>query len=195
MDNMMTPADVAAVTGRNGDFGFGGEGLWLFAILALMGGGFGGWGNRSGNAVTEADLCNANSFTDLKGAVRGVSDQIDNMNVGLTKGICDLGYTTLGQFNALERQIADCCCQNQLATQSVKFDMANYAAGTNAAVTAMGQKILDKLAADKEAALQARVNQLELQQAMCGVIRYPTSTAYTAANPFFGCGNSCCPNI
>lgn len=192
----MSAADIAAVTGRGDGFGFGNEGLWLFAILALMGGGFGNWGGRNGNAVTEADLCNANSFTDLKGAVRGISDQIDGMNVGLTKGICDLGYTTLTQFNALERQLADCCCQNQLATQSVKFDMANYAAGTNAAISAMGQKILDKMAADKEAALQARVNQLELQQAMCGVIRYPTTTAYTAANPFFGCGNGCgCTNI
>lgn len=191
----MSAADIAAVTGRNDGFGFGNEGLWLFAILALMGGGFGNWGGRNGNAVTEADLCNANSFTDLKGAVRGISDQIDGMNVGLTKGICDLGYTTLGQFNNLERQLADCCCTTQRSVDSVKFDMANYAAGTNAAISAMGQKILDKMAADREASLQARVNQLELQQAMCGVIRYPTTTAYTAGNPFFGCGNGCCTNI
>lgn len=105
--------------------------------------------------MTEADLCNANSFTDLKGAVRGISDQIDSMNVGLTKGICDLGYTTLGQFNNLERQLADCCCTTQRSVDSVKFDMANYAAGTNAAISAMGQKILDKMAADREASLQA----------------------------------------
>lgn len=117
------------------------------------------------------------------------------MNVGFTKGLCDFGYTTLTQFNALEKQLFDCCCQNQLATQSVKFDMANYAAGTNAAVAAMGQKILDKMAADREASLQARVNQLELQQAMCGVIKYPMSSAYAAGSPFFGCSPSCCTNI
>lgn len=37
-------ADIAAVT-RNDEGCFGGNGLWLFAILALMNGGF-GWGNR-----------------------------------------------------------------------------------------------------------------------------------------------------
>lgn len=192
MDNL-TAADVAAVTRNDGYDGWGGAGsfIWIFAILALMGGGFWG-GNRNG--VTEADLCNANSFNDLKGAVRGVSEQIDGMNVGLTKGICELGYTTLGQFNSLERQLADCCCATQRAVDSVKFDLANYAAGTNAAVASMGQKILDKMAADREAALQARVNQLELQQAMCGVIRYPTATTYAAGTPFFGsCG--CGSNI
>lgn len=44
----MSAADIAAVTGRNDGFGFGNEGLWLFAILALMGGGFGNWGGRNG---------------------------------------------------------------------------------------------------------------------------------------------------
>ena len=77
----------------------------------------------------------------------------------------------------------------------ITFEMANYAAGTNAAVAAMGQKILDKMAADREASLQARVNQLELQQAMCGVIKYPMSSAYAAGSPFFGCSPSCCTNI
>ena len=45
MDGNLSAADMAAVTGREGNWG---EGLWLFAILALMGGGFGNWGNRGG---------------------------------------------------------------------------------------------------------------------------------------------------
>ena len=97
--NEMSAADIAAVTRNNGygndGFGFGNEGLWLFAILALMGGGFGNWGgNRGGNPVTEADLCNANSFSELKGSVGRLSDQVDGVNINLTKAICDLGYTT-----------------------------------------------------------------------------------------------------
>ena len=39
----------------------------------------------------------------------------------------------------------------------------------------------------------ARIQQLELQAALCGVVRYPNATTYTAgANPFFGgCGCGC----
>lgn len=43
--NGLTASDVALLTGNNNDsFGNGGWGgmIWLFAILALMGGGFGG---------------------------------------------------------------------------------------------------------------------------------------------------------
>ena len=38
----LSASDVAMLAGNND--GFGNNGLWLFAILALMGGGFGGWG-------------------------------------------------------------------------------------------------------------------------------------------------------
>lgn len=49
--------------------------------------------------------------------------------------------------------------------------MANYSAATNANITAGVQKVLDKLCADQTAALQARVQSLELQQALCGIPR------------------------
>lgn len=192
----MTPSDIAAVNrGGYGDgFGFGnGSGMWFLALLALTGGfGFGG----RGNAVTEADLCNANSFNDLKASVRDISGQISGMNVGLTKGLCDFGYTTLAQFNNLERQLADCFCTTQRAIDSARFDLANYSAATNTAVNAAMQKVLDQLNADKAAAQAARIQQLELNQALCGVIRYPTAMTFsTNCNPFFGYNGCGCNNI
>lgn len=45
-------------------------------------------------------------------------------------------------------------------------------------------------------ALQGQVNQLQLQSALCGVVRYPNSTTFTAGyNPYFntnacGCGTT-----
>lgn len=37
--------------------------------------------------------------------------------------------------------------------------------------------------------VQAQVNQLQLQAAMCGVVRYPNATTYcSGSNPFGGCG-------
>lgn len=74
--------------------------------------------------------------------------------------------------------------------------MANYAAATNATINAGIQKVLDKMCADQAAALQARVQSLELQQALCGIPR--TSPygygiyAYPACAGVAGCG---CTNI
>lgn len=133
-------SDMRAAMGGNygydncGMFGGGNSGLlWLFAIAFLFGGGFGmgGFGNRygGGSPVTEADLCSANSFNDLKSGVRDVSGQISGMNVGLTKGLCDMGYTTQVQFNNLERQLADCCCTTQRAVDGVNYNVAQQASG------------------------------------------------------------------
>lgn len=204
--NEMSAADIAAVTRNNGydndGFGFGNEGLWLFAILALMGGGFGNWGgNRNGNPVTEADLCNANSFSELKGSVGRLSDQVDSVNINLTKAVCDLGYTTLGNFNALERQLADCCCTTQRLIEQVRFDGERNTAAINANTTAQVQKVLDAICGNRMADMQNQINQLQLREALCGVVRYPNQTTYGAGfNPFFGgwgcgCGNGCNNNI
>lgn len=193
MENL-SAADIAAVNRSNcGDgFGFGGEGLWLFAILALMGGGFGGW-NRGKDCATTEDVASGFSFSALQNKTNEILSAINGANTNLNNAICQLGYTNLQNFNALERQLADCCCTTQRAVDSVKFDMANYAASTNTAISNGIQKVLDKMSADREAALQGRIQQLELQQAMCGVIRYPTATTYAAGNPFLNCG--CGTNI
>lgn len=188
MDGTLSASDVALLNRDSmgwGDNSF----MWIFALLLLGSGNFGFGGN--GRAVTEADLCNANSFTELKNSVMNVSDQIGNMNIGLTKGLCDMGYTTLAQFNQLERQLADCCCTTQRAIDGVKFDMANYAAASNAHVTEQTQKILDAISGNRMADMQNQINQLQLQAALCGVVRYPTTTTYaTACNPFFN-GYNC----
>lgn len=44
-------------------------------------------------------------------------------------------------------------------------------AAINANTTAQTQKILDAIQQNKVEALQGRVNQLELDRAMCGVVR------------------------
>lgn len=42
------------------------------------------------------------------------------------------------------------------------------------------------------AAQQNQINQLNLQAQMCGVVRYPNATTYSAGgNPFFGAGCGC----
>lgn len=194
MDSNFSLSDIAAVLGGGGDGKGWGNGfilIILFAIIFMFGGGFGFGGHSNGNPVTETDLCSANSFNELKGSVGRLSDQVDGVNINLMKGICDMGYATQGNFRDLMALISECCCKTQQNIDNARFDMANYHAATTENITTGIQKVLDKMCADREAAMAARIQQLELAQAMCGVVRYPTSTAYaTNCNPFFGgCSN------
>ena len=186
----LSASDVALLN-RDG-MGWGDNSfMWIFALLLLGSGNFGFGGN--GRAVTESDLCNANSFSELKGSVRDVSDQISGMNVGLTKGLCDMGYTTLSQFNQIEQQLSECCCQNLRAIDGVKFDMANYSAATNQAISAGIQSVKDMFRDYQEQNMRDENMKNYIQSQFCGVVRYPTQTTYaTNCNPFFGgynCGN------
>ena len=193
MDNFSL-ADIAAVTGNEGFGGMGGGWLAWILVFALCGGGF-GFGNRNfnGNPVTEADLCTSQNFNNLQNAVGRISDNQAAIARQTDNAICQIGYQNLQNTSALAAQLADCCCTTQRAIDGVKFDMANYASATNAAITAGTQKILDKLCADQTAALQARVQSLELQQALCGIPRtnpYGYGIyAYPAFNNVTACGN------
>lgn len=49
----------------------------------------------------------------------------------------------------------------------------------------------DTITGNRMADMQNQINQLQLSQAMCGVVRYPNTFAYNAGpSPF--CGNGCC---
>lgn len=190
MSTGLTASDVALLNDRR-DGGWGdGSFMWIFALLILAGGG-GLFGNNRGQAVTEADLCSANSFSELKGSVGRLSDQVGGAYTGLQNGICNLGYEMASQFNSLERQLADCCCTTQRAIDGVNFNLANSTAAINANTSAGIQKILDKMCETEAARQTQRIQQLELQQALCGVVRYPNAMTYNAGySPF--CGNTGC---
>lgn len=201
MENGIQPVMNVGGYGCNDGFGFGGgSGIWLFAILALMWGGNGLFG-RNGSmerCATVEDINNSANFTRLENQVQGIGAGITQGFTNVYNGICDLGYKTQADFASLGSKIDGYCCETNRNVDSVKFDMANYFASVNANTTAGIQKILDKLCADKTEALQARVNQLELQQAMCGVVRFPQNFTYAVNTPFNaglnGCGG-CCANI
>ena len=188
MDNL-TPADIKAVTdGEDGMFGGGPILLVLVLFFILMMGG-GNWGGR-GNAVTEADLCNANSFSELKAGVARNGDAISGMYTGLQNGLSNLGYETLRNFNTLQAQLADCCCTIQRGIDSVNYNGAINTSNIIQAQERGTQKILDAICGNRMADMQNQINQLQLQAALCGVVRYPNAITYNAGtSPFFG---GCC---
>lgn len=192
----MSPADYAAV-GGNAFGGEGGGGFWIFALLILfgmLGGGGGIFGNRDARAATVEDLNNSANFTRLEGQVMNNGNRIENKADAVYGGICNLGYEISQHFAATNAQMADCCCTTQRAIDGVNYNAAMNTAAINANTTAQTQKILDAIAQNKIDALQARINQLEMQNALCGVVRYPTQTVYNSgANPFCG-GQTCNAN-
>jgi len=181
---------------HDSDWGSG-CGLWVVLLIVLMMGGYGWNRNASGQPVTESALCNANNFQELMDMVGRTRDEQNSIARQTDNGIANLGYETLSNFNAtqsaiasqgssLQQQLADCCCTTQRAIDSVNYNMAANAASINETTTAQAQKVLDALCQSKAEQMQARINQLELQAALQGVMRYPAGTTYTAGyNPFF----------
>lgn len=200
MEGTMSAADIAAVTRPNmygygyGDGGFGGSSwMWLIALL-FLGGGFGGYGRGyDGRCATVEDLNNSSNFARLENQVGMNGQAIAQGFTNIGNGICQAEYQNLQNYNALSKELANCCCENKQISLENRYLAAQNTAGINANVTAQTQKILDALAQNKIESLQAQVSKLQLDQALCGVVRYPTTNVYASQyNPFFsgyaGCG-------
>lgn len=218
MDGNLTASDVALLSGNNGGFGDANAFMWIFALLILAGGGFGGFGgNNFANAIGYENLATSNEVQrgfdnqnlqaqtrDILSAVTAGTAQTvatvnqakyDNINVAKDiEGmiLSQIGEVKVGQTQALAKQ-SECCCETLRAIDGVNYNQALNTASINANTTAQTQKILDAMAASKMSDMQNRINQLELAQAMTGVVKYPLATTYTSGgNPFCGCG---CGNI
>ena len=185
------PTYNLADRGAYGD-GFGGMGIWFFALIVLLCGGNGFFGNRGcadGRCATVEDLNNSANFTRLESQVRSNAQDLERGFTNIGNGICDLGYKLATDFGTLSKELSSCCCEVKQIALENRYLAAQNTAEINANVTAQAQRILDKMAEDKAAAQAQRIAQLELNQALCGVVRYPNSMTYNAGgSPFCGCG-------
>ena len=213
----MTPADMGAVLGNhwgNGfpymanGFGFGNNDMMgiLFLVL-LMGGGFGGFGGFGGRGFfgTEAlqnqmqqGFDNQNTMANQREILAAVNQSFhDNLNViqdkygEITRDI----YGVSGQVAQVLANQNACCCDTKMLIQETsaqnRYDALKNTNDINAVTIGQTQKILDAISTNKIEALQGRINQLELNNAVAGVVRYPTATTYTSGvSPFCNC-NSC----
>lgn len=199
---METTGIVPTMPVNGGDgFGFGNGGLWLFAILALMWGGFGnGYGNNLGyRPATAEDVSNGFNFSELQSENRDILSAIsgdtastiaavERVGAGLTNDIHDVALSVLDTKSHQQ----ECCCNILRAVDGVNYNGALNTAAINANTTAQTQKILDALAADKIERQAQRIAQLEQQIALAGVVRYPSAMTYGAGpSPFCaGCGGN-----
>lgn len=235
-------ADIAAVTGSNGGWG-NGDGWWILIILfALFGWGRGGYGPNAasgcgcdGACATVGDLQrgfdNQGVTNKLNGIEQGLSQlgyaDLNQFN-NITNGICTLGYQTqsavtgaqtaiTGAITNLSSQLADCCCENRLATANLNAALAADTCAVTTAISQAARDITDNQNAnyralhdeivanrmeDKNAQiqqLQSQVQALNLAQSqanqnsyLIGQLRPTPVPAYTVANPYSGFSYGCC---
>lgn len=198
MDNTITP--VLPVGGA--DSGFGGFGgiFMIFAIVALLmfggnGFGFGMGGNGNTNAIQADvqrgfDAQNLQAQTrDILGAVtNGTAQTIAASTANATNAINaikDGNAALIREFGNVETALTamngtqqECCCNILRAVDGVNYNGALNTAAINANVTAQVQSIKDMLYQQREQAQAAKIQALELQQAMTGVLKFPMGWSY-----------------
>lgn len=150
MDNGLSPADISALTGNGINGGFN-EMIWLFAIIALMGGGFGGYGfgNGNGNANSNAIQADVNRGFDnqnLQAQTRDILSAVTNGTAqtisastanaqNAINAIKDGNAGVIREFGVVESALTalggkqqECCCNTLRA-----IDAANYNGAINTA--------------------------------------------------------------
>lgn len=218
-------ADIAAATGNNNDgFGGGFGGWWiilLFLVFGWGGRGFGGWGGGYGsdggiqqNYVLTSDMATIERKLDdvNNGLCNGFYTEAQLVN-GLGTSIITTGNAIqtaqMQNTNAIQTQLAQCCCDNRAAIADVKYTMAtdtcaiknNIATATrdiidndnanyraiDARLTAMEMAAKD----DKIAEMAQKINALQLaasQQAqnayLVDQLRPCPTPAYVVPNPY-----------
>ena len=169
-ESMVMP--VSPMGGGYGGNGFGGDwGSWIIIFL-LFGMFNGGWGNGGGygnnqlsydfpwllngqngiNANTNAGFQNAaitsqigDIGTQISAGFSGVTAQLSNNQIADLERSFAAQTAQMQGMNALQSQMANCCCENRLATANLGSDIAREACATRTSDTQNTQAVLNSL--------------------------------------------------
>lgn len=190
-------------------FGGGNAFVWIFGLLILLGlfngNGF-GVGGGNGNAI-QADVNRGFDNQNLQAQTRDILGAVTSGTAQSVAAANNVYHDVVGyvgdKYSELQRDVAglavgqanllakenECCCATLRAIDGVNYNAAMNTAAINANTTAQTQKILDAITGNRMADMQSKINALELQQAVAGVVRYPMASTYSSGcNPFCGCG-------
>ena len=203
-----------APSGGFGGFGGGDSWAWIIILLLCCGGGFGnGFGNGGdfpwilngqqgvNNNVSSGfrDAALSDGITSVRDGLSGITNQLCNGFNGIEIGanarqMADMQTAFNMQtamntgFNGVTSQLAQCCCDNRLATCQTQNIVQNEGAATRLAIQQQTQAILDKMCQQEidnlkaqNLALQNQVNMQNLaaSQAMQTQALIADNTAQT----------------
>lgn len=182
--------------------------MWIFGLIVLLalfnGGGLFGGGNAAAaalgyeNLATSQEIQNgfnaqnsmAQSRDILSAVTNGTAQTIAASTANATNAINaikDGNAALIREFGNVETALTalsgkqqECCCSVLRAIDGVNYNGAINTAAINANVTAQVQGLKDMIVAQEAQRQQARIQNLELQQALVGVVRYPNGWTYNA---------------
>ena len=178
----MSAADLAAVVGNRNDGGFGdmGSGWWLILLFLIFGNGWGnGYGGGNGGAgglypwMNQTETIN-DGFRDqmLNSNITSIRDGITGIQTQLCNGFSDVQMSAMNSafglqsainagVNGLQSQLAQCCCDNRLATCQTQNIIQSESAATRFADANNTRDIIQSQSNGTQAILD-KLFQLEL---------------------------------
>ena len=189
---------VGPMYGNGGGDFFGGNSGWLVILFlfALMGnngwGGFGGNGGNNGvlpylwNNDTQNEVSRGFDTASLSGQLSGIQNAVTQGFSSAEVAECNRAMNQMTQMNALQSQLANCCCENRLATANLGALVQSENCADRAAVSAgirdlmanqnAGvQRIIDQLCSDKIDAKNEKIADLERQLTMANLAASQTA--------------------
>ena len=209
----LSPADVMAMSndGMGGNNAF----FWIFALLLLgglgNGGGLYGGGYRPQYA-TQDFVQNGFNFNDLQdqnrdllNAVTGgtaqavaATQQAKYDNINVMKDVQTALSSQIADVKTMEQNILgnqnECCCSTKMmiaeqgAGLSAQIAQSKYE--TSMQLAGLEQRLTAKMDGNTIQELRDQLQNVQMQQAMAGVVRYPNAWTFSAGN--FPCGCQQC---
>lgn len=186
---------VMPATGGYGNDGMWGDGSWWIVIFVLFfafgGWGNNGWGGNGSNASYFTDSALQRGFDNqaviskLDGITNGLCDGFYAVNNGMLTGfngintnILQTGYgiqqainadtiANMQNTNALQTQLANCCCETREAIQGINYNMAQNTCALQNTMNSNTRDIIDSQNAGTRAILdylcQEKISSLQAE--------------------------------
>lgn len=189
MTQDMTLSDIAAVTKDNDGFG-NGNGWWIILLFLFLGWGNGGWGGNNASSTEAWSVYplmenQQNLFTGFGNLQNALCAGFANAETAATsRQMADMQQqfalqTAMMQgFQANQEQLAQCCCENRLATANLQADIARENCADRQAIADGIQAILVKL--DQQDLFAERRENDNLRQQISMLQLAASQTAQTA---------------
>lgn len=199
-ENGLSVADAMALQGSDKGGMFGGEGLLgILFIIALLGGGNGGFGFGGGNNAGANQVTNDFLFANLNSTMQnGFSNSSAQMRE-IGNGICNLGYTNLSNFKDMTAQMADCCCGINRNIDAVRYEAAQNTCSITTAIDKSADRVIALINSNTMQELRDNLQSANLAlsnaaqtQNLVNTLRPVPAPAYITCSPYTSpCNMSC----